>query len=106
MSWNQAGYGHRGSEDHSAGGGTQGGFGHTTDFSTSNETGSTFSIFGISEARQLNYTGPQGDFNQHIPSKYSRVATFSSQLDWSGLVDNVFKEEIDKLATGYKNGKF
>ena len=92
------------------------------------------SSFGISEVRKFNYTGPQGDFNKFSKqfggssyhsedssscssssnstdsSSSSSNSTDSSssrrQLDWSGLVDNVFQEEIEKLSAGYKNGKF
>ena len=66
--------------------------------------------FGISEARKFNYTGPQEDFSNCNGNPYTFSFTSnnnsSSQLDWSGLVDNVFKEEIDKLAHGYQSGKF
>ena len=67
--------------------------------------------FGISEARKFNYTGPQEDFSNSNGNPYtfsftSNSSSSSSQLDWSGLVDNVFKEEIDKLAHGYQSGKF
>ena len=82
------------------------------------------SSFGISEVRKFNYTGPQGDFNQfskqfggssfHSEDSSSCSSSSNStdssssrrQLDWSGLVDNVFQEEIEKLSAGYKNGKF
>ena len=78
--------------------------------------------------------GPQGDFmhssytsedGYSSDSNQSSISSFSSststtssssssstssssakQLDWSGLVDQVFKEEIDKLAFGYQSGKF
>ena len=82
------------------------------------------SSFGISEVRKFNYTGPQGDFNKfskqfggssfHSEDSSSCSSSSNStdssssrrQLDWSGLVDNVFQEEIEKLSAGYKNGKF
>ena len=68
--------------------------------------------FGITEARKYNYTGPQEDFSNYNGNTHTLSFTTnnnsssSGQVDWSGLVDNVFKEEIDKLAYGYQSGKF
>ena len=70
--------------------------------------------FGISEARKYNYTGPQGDFNSennfnntfNNNFNSSSSSIYNNQLDWNGLVDNVFKEEINKLAHGYQSGQF
>ena len=73
--------------------------------SSSSQSSARTSVFGIVEARQHNYTGPQGE--GAVPATYSSGNTDSkSKLDWSGLVDKVFKEEIDKLAQGYHSGQF
>lgn len=73
--------------------------------SSSSQSSARPSVFGITEARQLNYTGPQGE--GAVPATYSSGNSGSkSKLDWSGLVDKVFKEEIDKLAQGYHSGQF
>eukprot|EP00090_Calanus_glacialis_P046815 TRINITY_DN9381_c0_g1_i1.p1 TRINITY_DN9381_c0_g1~~TRINITY_DN9381_c0_g1_i1.p1 ORF type:complete len:128 (+),score=33.74 TRINITY_DN9381_c0_g1_i1:24-407(+) len=78
---------------------------------TSSSSGKINSELFGSEAKHFNWGGSQSNIKSSSASSSKTSSPLGSnndldkRLDWGRMVDNVLKEEIRKMAEGYRNGK-
>ena len=64
------------------------------------------SSFGA-EGKNLNWGGSQSSSSgsSNTSSPLGSSSDLDRRVNWASMVDNVFREEIGKMAQGFKNGK-
>ena len=60
------------------------------------------------EVKKLNWNGSQSSSSSssNTSSPFGSSSDLDRGVDWASMVDNVFREEIGKMAQGYRNGKY
>ena len=64
------------------------------------------SSFGV-QSKNLYWGGSQSSSSSssNTSSPLGSSSDLDRRVDWASMVDNVFREEIGKMAQGFKNGK-